>query len=611
MRQTAQARAKSHPAYTSAATPKEDNARLAKRVEDYCIEALAHIPPAKIEETARQWLAKTKLEADDATNTLQLLEAFALAGHLLLFTPSLTGATPIERFIRQHRADANPEGRLALDALAKASFRLLRLTSRISPETFFAADIASRETLTLFDTEIPDGALGATLAARIAPLPDGGFMTLGPLTPLDAAALAEALSFVREGRGLSNPQRCAAAVYKHVMRHGGLHLEGVNAFPEESFDDIEAIENKDEFDDLDRLAFAIEAKNKNSQEPSTEDMSEARRLTSFESLAQALTRSVLSRQYRRDVLADVFSQLAFIMMETYDRRAAVGAGGEVNPLQSIAAALDRAVAERRLPKESRALYEDLRRRLTMSWNMGADKSEKDAELARVLQRIQGLRAKTVDQGCTEQEALASAKKVAELLDRYGLSLGEVEMREQACEGVGVETGRKRRAPFDDCVPSIALFCDCKVWVETTTQGAIRYVFFGLPADVEAAHYLYDLIALTFSTETARYKSEDEEFRSTVRREGARSFQIGLAHGIAEKLKIMKSERDAAMRQSTGCDLMVLKTSVIEEELEKLGLDFHAKATRCKRRVETGAYEAGRAAGRKFEPRRGVAGATAA
>jgi hypothetical protein len=369
------ARAKSRPADSSDATPKQDNsskqdnARLAERLEDYCIEALATIPPAKIEETARQWIAKAKLEAGEATNAFQLLEAFALAGHLLLFTASLTGATPIERFVRQNRADASPEGRLALDALTKASFRLLRLTSRISRETFFVEDIASGETLTLFDAEIPDGALGATLAARIAPLPDGGFATVGPLTPLDAAALAEALSFVREGRGLINPQRCAAAVYKHVTRHGGFRLEGADALPRELFDDIEAVENEDEFDDLDRLAFAIEAKKKRGQEPQAEDMSEARRLTSFESLAQALARSVISRQYRRDVLADVFSQLAFIMMETYARRAAVGAGGEENPLQSIAAALDRAIAERRLPKESRALYEDLRGRLTISRNL--------------------------------------------------------------------------------------------------------------------------------------------------------------------------------------------------------------------------------------------------
>ena len=184
------------------------------------------------------------------------------------------------------------------------------------------------------------------------------------------------------------------------------------------------------------------------------------------------------------------------------------------------------------------------------------------------------------------------------------------MRDQSCEGVGVETGRKRRAPMDECVPAIARFCDCKVWAETSAQGAIRYVFFGLPVDVEGAHYLYDLIDMAFTTETLRYKREDTTLCATARRDGTRSFQIGLAHGISEKLKIMKAERDAAARRSSGRDLVLLKTSVIDEELEKLGMAFRARSTRRKRRIAIGAYEAGRAMGRKFEPRRGVEGETA-
>ena len=43
-------------------------------------------------------------------------------------------------------------------------------------------------------------------------------------------------------------------------------------------------------------------------------------------------------------------------------------------------------------------------------------------------RIQTLRAKTIDNGCTEGEALAAAAKVSELLDRYELSLTDVEIR---------------------------------------------------------------------------------------------------------------------------------------------------------------------------------------
>ena len=54
-------------------------------------------------------------------------------------------------------------------------------------------------------------------------------------------------------------------------------------------------------------------------------------------------------------------------------------------------------------------------------------------------RIQGLRAKTIDNGCTESEALSAAAKVAELLDRYDLSLTDVEIREVPCERREYET----------------------------------------------------------------------------------------------------------------------------------------------------------------------------
>ncbi len=590
--------------------PIGENARLAQLIEEFCFDALTDLSAAKLEETALQWLSKRSLDPGDPSTALAIMEAFALAGNLLLFAPSLTGSTPVERFMRQRRADAGAEGRAAMEALAKASFRLIRPKSRKTPETLILEDLASGETLTLLEANIPDSAMGAALAARLAPLPDGSFVAIGPLTPLDAEALAEGLSFVRPGRGLSNPQRCAGAVYRHVMRHGGLRIEGLNAFSEDALEEFGGLKEEGECDELGLLAHAFAA-GKSGEKPDAESIGEARRLTSFPHLVQSLERSVISREFGRADLANAFSRLAFIMMETFERRAAAGSGHDENPLDYIATALDRAVAEKRLPAQARSLYEDLRRRLGASRRGGAGKNAGGEELARVLQRIQALRAKTVEQGCTEQEALASAKKVAELLDRYGLSLGEVEMRDQACEGVGVDTGRRRRAPFDECVPAIALFCDCKVWSEKAASEAIRYVFFGLPADVEAAHYLYDLICATFTAETERFKREDAAIVSGARRDSAKSFQIGLAHGIGEKLKSMKAERDAANRRASGRDLVPMKASVIEDELEKLGLDFHARARRRKRLVQPGAYEAGRIAGRKFEPRRGLEVADAA
>ena len=62
-----------------------------------------------------------------------------------------------------------------------------------------------------------------------------------------------------------------------------------------------------------------------------------------------------------------------------------------------------------------------------------------AALDRLKTRIQGLRSKTTDNGCTEAEALLAAAKVAELLDRYDLSLTDVEFRDAACEQREYET----------------------------------------------------------------------------------------------------------------------------------------------------------------------------
>jgi hypothetical protein len=227
----------------------------------------------------------------------------------------------------------------------------------------------------------------------------------------------------------------------------------------------------------------------------------------------------------------------------------------------------------------------------------------------VLARIQALRAKTVDRGCTEEEAIAAAEKVAELLDRHGLSLSEVELKDQACEGFGVGTGRRRFGPVDSCIPTVGMFCDCRVWSEKAANGEIRHVFFGLPADVAGARYLYELIERAFATETELFKRSElyAEHRSGDRRSATQSFQTGLAHGIARKLHELRQRRGETMRTETGRDLVPVKEAVVEEELAKLGLRFQTRGSGRGRHVLRDAYEAGHEAGDRFEYRPGITG----
>jgi hypothetical protein len=222
-----------------------------------------------------------------------------------------------------------------------------------------------------------------------------------------------------------------------------------------------------------------------------------------------------------------------------------------------------------------------------------------AILDKLKARIQGLLAKTTENGCTEGEALLAAAKVAELLDRYDLSLTDVEIRNAPCERRAYGVTRKKRIPLDECIGAIADFCDCRVWRERDRTGEARFVFFGLRADVEAAHDLTQLIDNAVRSELGRYKTSAayRRFRHQDRHEANGSFTLGMVASIADKLTAMKAQRDAVNR-GTGRDLVVLKASVVEAELEKLGLQLQA-VTRAARMISPVAYEAGETAGTAF------------
>jgi hypothetical protein len=224
-------------------------------------------------------------------------------------------------------------------------------------------------------------------------------------------------------------------------------------------------------------------------------------------------------------------------------------------------------------------------------------------------RIQGLRAKTIANGCTEGEAIAAAAKVAELLDRYDLSLTDVEVSEALCERRVYETRNRKRIPLEECIGAIADFCDCRTWREKDAAGEVRYVFFGLPADVEVAHYLTELVDGAVRAELGRYKTsrEYQQLRYQERHMANASFALGMVASIADKLTALKADR---AKESNGRGLVVLKTSVVETELDKLDLQLRT-VERPIRYVTPDAYDAGEVAGSSLTlPSRDASPATA-
>src|SRR4051812_41634121 len=229
-------------------------------------------------------------------------------------------------------------------------------------------------------------------------------------------------------------------------------------------------------------------------------------------------------------------------------------------------------------------------------NPSMDLNANLAALDKLKTRIQALRAKTIDNGCTEDEALSAAAKVAELLDRYDLSLSDIDIRAAPCERRVYETWRKKRIPLDDCIGAVAHFCDCRVWREKNQAGESRYVFFGLRSDIEVAHYLTELIDTAVRSEAGRYKTTPDyrRFRHNERHRANASFALGMVASIADKLTAMKAERDK-VNHSAGRGLVVLKASVVDAEFGKLDLNLRSQRS-TSRMVSMAAYEAGGVAG---------------
>ncbi|MGO8953499.1 MAG: DUF2786 domain-containing protein [Rhodomicrobium sp.] len=548
--------------------------------------------PAKIQAKATDFLHGVR-DAPDVS--WRALDAAGYAIDVHLFTPSMSGHTAIDRAMRTGKiGGAEME---AAKLLRHASFRLLEITEDRGGGLLAATDLVSNERLTIFDPASPM-ARGGRWARRTC-LYQGVHVTVGPVTPLDDGMLAVAAPFMDKGRGLKKPLRCAEALYEHFIRHGD-PLDGVDPALLEGLDDDEDAFPFDVPDGPLHALAAEWAQASQLPEPDAGILQLIRSEAYEEPVFEMHNASYHANRAGEARLAAAYGRILSLQLETVHRRASVGIRASFETLDSLAAKLKEGGARGEIPADAIAHFEEMCRRAKLAGSAKTNKGSRE-ELDKVLSRIQALRGKTVEQGCTEAEALLAAGKVAELLDQYGLTLSETGMKAQSCAGEGIETNRRRRSPLDECAGAIAGFCDCRTWYEMTPQGHIRHIFFGLPADVAGARYLYEKIGEAFETETAEFKRSElyDQHPSAKRRSATASFQAGLGHGICAKLNRLKAERAAAFRASGGRDLVPVKRDVIEDELAALGMRLKVLQTGRKNLLAM-AYKKGRVTGENLE-----------
>lgn len=222
--------------------------------------------------------------------------------------------------------------------------------------------------------------------------------------------------------------------------------------------------------------------------------------------------------------------------------------------------------------------------------------------SKLLDKIRGLLSKTVENGCTEAEAMAALAKARAMMDAYEVT--EDDLRLTKAEAATIFRNNAERDPHDIrsfLAMSIAEFSDCKAWRDS---GAV-IVFCGLPSDAAFASWLLETLGAFVQSELARYLMACPSERG-ARRTIINGFVLGATGRIAERLRQL-IEQSKAAATSNGRALVIVKSDLVASKMAELGLNLR-KSRRRGRRITGDSYAAGKTAGDRASFGRPVSGA---
>ncbi|MBL4800881.1 MAG: DUF2786 domain-containing protein [Emcibacter sp.] len=184
----------------------------------------------------------------------------------------------------------------------------------------------------------------------------------------------------------------------------------------------------------------------------------------------------------------------------------------------------------------------------------------------IKRKIRSLKKMTVENGCTQEEALRAAEKARSLLSEYNIDDDALNFEE-----VRVDFGRSTQDIADKMCSVIAIYCGCYLWKCRTYNSAgkktLEVVYFGKEPSPTLAEYVHDVCFRALATavedekETLAYKSRRNR---RTRGQHIKAFKDGFAMALSAKL-IEKAPLDAwkaydiAKAQAAGGGLTFKKT----------------------------------------------------
>lgn len=178
---------------------------------------------------------------------------------------------------------------------------------------------------------------------------------------------------------------------------------------------------------------------------------------------------------------------------------------------------------------------------------------------KIAAQIRALRAKTVDNGCTEAEAMAAAEMLARLLEKHNMTVDEAELRESPFQ--------EHREVHDDLVGArlwkiadgIAHMTGVRYWTGRVGDPP-SISFFGFDHEVEIAVYLLEICQRAMTYELDRTVAQNRLLTPVRARRLTAAFLDGMADRLRQRLRALKPA------EPVGTGLIVLRNELIEEAM---------------------------------------------
>jgi len=191
----------------------------------------------------------------------------------------------------------------------------------------------------------------------------------------------------------------------------------------------------------------------------------------------------------------------------------------------------------------------------------------------IIRKLNALKAKANDPTIKDTpEAISAMAKFNELMQRYNLTLTDLEVKAQGINFGPKKTAKgkenaKTRHPIAFCTLRIAAISN----TEIVTSGWNSRVFVGTPSDIQYAEFLYDLIYNSAERAAIAYKmsadyQRDINLSKLKGDEIMWNYKYGFVIACNEALVKMIAEN----YKSQGPGLVVLKNELIKAFLDEQG-----------------------------------------